>query len=426
MLDIHFIRENAPLVKEAVQAKGEDVDIDRLLKLDRERRHILSQSQALRHKRNEVSSAIGQIKTRGEAASGLIQEMRQVNEKIKTLKEKLSGLQQEINDALWRIPNIPAEEVPRGQALEDNVEVGRGGRSRRFDFKPRPHWDIGRALDLIDFERASKVVGSNFLFYKGPGALLERALVNFMLDLHTQKQGYLELFPPFLASSRSMRGTGQLPRLKEAMYKCEADDFFLIPTAEVPLINFHAGEVIPAEQLPLNYTGYCACFRREAGAYSRKTRGLTRLHQFNMVGLVKFTRPETSNAELEKLVADAEEVLKRLQLEYRVMKLCTGQLSFAAHKAFALEARAPGLERWLEVSSLANFTDFQARRLNIRFHDETGTLHFVHTLNGAALALARTTAALLEQYQRKDGSVEVPEVLRPFMHGLEVIERERS
>ena len=422
MLDINFIREEAALVKQALRAKGEEADVDHLLELDQKRRHILSQSQALRHKRNEASAAIAQMKSRGEDASGLIKEMRQVSEKIKTLKDELSGLQEEIKDFLYRIPNIPAEDVPRGQALEDNVEVRRGGKPRRFDFEPKPHWDTGKALGLIDFERASKVAGSNFLFYKGAGALLERALVNFMLDLHTQEQNYIELFPPALASSSSMSGTGQLPKLKEAMYKCETDDLFLIPTAEVPLTNIHSGEIIPAEQLPLNYTGSCVCFRREAGAYGQKTKGLTRLHQFNMVGLVKFVRPETSPAQLERLVADAEEVLKRLQLEYRVMKLCTGQLSFAAYKAFALEARSPGLKRWLEVSSLANFTDFQARRLNICFRDETGTLRPVHTLNGAALALPRTMAAILEQYQRKDGSVEVPQVLRPFMHGLEVIE----
>jgi seryl-tRNA synthetase len=278
---------------------------------------------------------------------------------------------------------------------------------------------MARSLRLIDFERASKVAGANFPLYKGVGALLERALINFMLDLHTQEQGYTELFPPLLASSKSMRGTGQLPKLKEAMYRCQTDDLFLTPTAEVPLTNIRAGEIIPTEQLPLNYTGYSACFRREAGASGQKTRGLVRLHQFNMVGIVRFVHPNTSAEELERLVADAEEVLKRLELEYRVMKLCRGQLSFAAHKSFALEAHAPGLGRWLEVSSLANFTDFQARRLNIRFRNQAGEVHFVHTLNGAALALPRTMAALLEQYQRKDGTVEVPGVLRPYMHGLE-------
>ena len=421
MLDIRFIRENTALVKEALRAKGEKVDIDHLLDLEQRRRKFLSQSQSLRHKRNQVSETIGEMKSRGEDTSRLIQEMRQLSEKIKALQQKISRPQEEMKDIMWRIPNILAPDVPRGERLEDNVEVRRGGPSRHFDFKPKPHWDLARALGLIDFERASKVAGTNFPFYQGAGALLERSLINFMLDLHTREQGYTELLPPFLASSNSMRGTGQLPKLKEAMYECERDDFFLIPTAEVPLTNMHAGEIIPAEQLPLNYTGCSACFRREAGASGKKTRGLVRLHQFHMVVIVKFVRPENSDAKLEKLVADAEEVLKRLELEYRVMKLCSGQLSFAAYKSYALEAHAPGLGRWLEVSSLAHFTDFQARRLNIRFRNQSQEVRFVHTLNGAALALPRTMAAILEQYQRKDGSVEVPGALGPFMHGKEVI-----
>jgi len=324
---------------------------------------------------------------------------------------------------LLRIPNVPAADVPAGEDSKSNEVVKTWGTRKTFAFKPLPHWDLGKALDILDFERASKITGGGFALFKREAARMERALFNFMLDLHTHEHGYVEVFPPFLVNRASMTGTGQLPKLEEDMYRTAADDLFLIPTAEVPVTNLHRDEILPHKQLPIYYTAYTACFRREAGSYGKDTKGLMRVHQFDKVEMVKFTRPETSYQELETLLQAAEKVLQLLGLEYRVLKLCAGDLSFSASKCYDIEIWAPGIERWLEISSCSNFEDFQARRCNIRFRDEDGKVRFVHTLNGSGVALARLILTIIETYQRQDGSIEVPEVLRPYMGGMVEVKR---
>lgn len=421
MLDLNFIRKHPEEVKKAAQGKHEKVDVDRFLVLDSNRRELLFQCEQLRKEQNEASKTISQLKKQGQDAFSLVAETKVLSDKIKDYEEELRALEPEIEGILMRIPNIPAQDVPPGEDASANIVVRSWGQRRKFHFKPKPHWELGTALGLIDFERGSKVSGAAFPLYRGLGARMERALINFMLDLHTKKHGYEEVFPPFLVNRASMTGTGQLPKLEEDMYKTTEDDLFLIPTAEVPVTNIHRDEIFSYKDLPIYYTAYTACFRREAGAYGKDTRGIIRVHQFDKVELVKFVRPETSYEELESLLKDAEEVLQLLGIEYRVVKLCVGDLSFASSKCYDLEAWAPGVERWLEVSSCSNFEDFQARRINIRFRDEQGKVKCVHTLNGSGVALPRTLIAILEGYQQEDGSVGVPEALRPYMDGLAVI-----
>ncbi len=421
MLDADFIRRNADAVREAIANKREKADVGAFLALDERRRGLMTKAETLRGLRNANSKKVAELRKTGEAPQLLMDETREISEQIKQIEQELAALDEQFRTVLLTFPNIPAKDVQVGRDEKDNVAVRNWGERAVFEFKPRPHWEIAKELDIVDFERATKIAGPFFVLYKGAGARLERALINFMLDLHTSEHGYKEVFVPFLANRASMTGTGQLPKLEADMYHCGTDDLFLIPTAEVPVTNIHRDDVLPADSLPVCYTAYSACFRREAGSYGRDTRGLMRVHQFNKVELVKLVRPETSYEELEKLVADAEDVLRRLGIEYRVLRLCTGELSFASAKCYDIEIWAPGIERWLEVSSCSNFEDFQARRANIRFREKGDKPRFVHTLNGSGVALARLVLAIIECYQTSDGHVRVPEVLRPYMGGVSLI-----
>jgi seryl-tRNA synthetase len=423
MLEAKFIRTNLERVKAAVEAKGEHVDIDQYIALDEERRKILQEVDTLKAERNRVSKEIAEEKARGGDPLDKIESMRSVSKRIKEFDDNLRDVEDRAGALLLWIPNLPDPAVPVGHSEDENVVVRTWGEKPQFDFKPVPHWDIGEALGLFDFARGSSVAGSNFSLFKGNGAKLVRALVTFMLDTHTKKHGYTEIWPPSLANRDCMTGTGQLPKLSEDMYHCEVDDLFLIPTAEVPLTNLHRGEILDGENLPVYYTAYSPCFRREAGSYGKETRGLNRVHQFDKVELVKFVTPETSHDELEKLVGDAEDVLQALGLHYRVSLLCTGELSFAAAKCYDLEVWSPAQQKWLEVSSCSNFEDFQARRAGIRYRPGPGEkARYVHTLNGSGVALPRTIVAILETYQTSDGRVRVPGELVPYMDGREVLE----
>ncbi len=423
MLDARFIRDNQETVRRAIDVKGEKVDLDRIITLDEKRREILREVDGLKAERNRVSREIAEDKRRGIDPQEKIASMRAVSNRIKELDEQLSSLEKKLRELLMWVPNVPHPSVPVGEGEEDNQVVRVWGKPREFDFKPLIHWDIGEALGIIDFKRASKISGSNFAMFKGLGARLVRALISFMLDLHTKKHGYTEIWPPSLANRPSMTGTGQLPKLEDDMYRCEIDDLFLIPTGEVPLTNIHRDEILNGEDLPIYYVAYTPCFRREAGSYGKETRGLNRVHQFDKVELVKIVTPESSYDELESLVQNAEEVLQALGLHYRVSLLCTSELSFAASKCYDLEAWSPGQKRWLEVSSCSNFEDFQARRIGLRYRPGKGEkARYVHTLNGSGVALARTIVAILETYQTRDGKVKVPEVLVPYMDGVEFIE----
>lgn len=422
MLDLRFIRNNPDKVKNACQNKGVTVDIDRLLALDEERRSILVDVETLKNKRNKVSEEVGRLKKAKENADHLVEEMRQVNENIKELDNRLRQVDEQLNDLLLSVPNIPHETVPVGKDETENVEVRKWGEPRTFDFAPKAHWDIGEALDILDFNRAGKVTGARFAFYKGWGAVLERALINFMMDLHSTQHGYTEILPPYLVHRRSMVGTGQLPKFEEDAFKVTDTDYFLIPTAEVPVTNLHREEVLDISQLPIYYVAYSACFRSEAGSAGRDTRGLIRGHQFNKVELVKFVTPETSYDELEKLVNDAERVLQLLELPYRVVMMCTGDLGFTAAKKYDLEVWLPSYNRYVEVSSCSNFEDFQARRADIKFRREPrAKAEYVHTLNGSGLATSRLLPAIMENYQQPDGSFIVPKALRPYVRGVERI-----
>ncbi len=420
MLDLRFIRANLDLVKRKVAEKGYEIDWDKFLEIDNQRRSIQSELDALRSRRNEISKEIGRMRAQGGDASELMAQAEEISKKVKELEKALVERERELHEILIRIPNLAHDSVPVG-GPENNVVVKHCGEVQERDFDVLPHWEIGEKLGILDFSRAAKITGSNFPLFIGLGAKLERALFNFMLDLHTQKHGYKEVFPPFLVNRASMFGTGQLPNLEEDMYRLKDDDLFLIPTAEVPVTNLHRDEVLSEEDLPIYYTAYTACFRREAGSYGRDTKGLLRVHQFDKVELVKFTLPEHSYEEHEKLLADAEEVLQLLGVPYRVVLLASGDLSFAAAKCYDIEIWAPGVKKWLEVSSCSNFEDFQARRANIRFRRKSSKkTEYVHTLNASGVALARLVAVLLEHYQRPDGTVEVPEVLRPYL-GVDVI-----
>lgn len=422
MLDIKFVRENPDAVRRAAAAKRATVDIDAILSLDAKRRELLAKVESLKAERNTGSKEVGRLRKAGQDSAPLEARMRAIGEEIKLLDAEVSRVTAERDRLMAFVPNIPAPDVPEGPDSSANVVVREWGQKREFAFEPRPHWELGERLGILDQERAAKISGTGFILFRGAGARLERALWSFMLDLHTREHGYTEVFPPFLVTRDCMFGTGQLPKLEEDMYRLSADDLFLVPTAEVPVTNLHREEIIPGAALPLAYTAYTACFRREAGAWGRDTRGIVRVHQFDKVELVRFVRPESSADELEKLVGHAEEVLKKLGLHYRVVKLCTGDLSFAAAKCYDIEVWAPGLGRYLEVSSCSNFGDFQARRANVRYRDpETGAVGYVHTLNGSGTALPRALVALLETFQEADGSVRVPEALRPYMGGVDVL-----
>ncbi len=423
MLDLKFIRENAEIVKKAVRDKNENVDIDKLLELDSKRRSLISRLDNLRRERNRLSSLIGKLVKEGVGqAMELKSEARALSEEIKALEVEESALTSELRTLLSWVPNIPDRDIPIGRGHADNVVVKKWGEAPRFSFEPKDHVELGTKLGILDFPRASKIAGAFFPLYKGPGARLERALITFMLNLHTQQNGYTELFPPFLANSDSMFATGQIPKLSEDMYYLPDDNLYLIPTGEVPLTNYHKGEILREEELPIKYAAYTPCFRREAGSYGKETRGLIRVHQFNKVELVKLTLPEESDKELESLLADAESVLQALGLHYRVVLLCTGELSFSAVKCYDIEIWSPVERKYLEVSSCSNFRDFQARRANIRLRRKDGTLVYPHTLNGSGVATARLLVALLETYQTARGTIIVPEPLRPYLGGLEEIE----
>lgn len=423
MLDIKFVRHNADLVRQAAENKGEKVDLDRFLSLDQEYRDLLVQGDRLKHERNVVSKQIGTLREEGLEADEQQAKMKEVSQQIKDLDARGKVLEEEIHHIAMAIPNIPHHSVPIGRDDGDNVEIKRWGKLPQFDFQPLPHWEIGERLGILDLKASSKISGSGFIVLKGLGALLERALIAFMLDLHTRQHGYREVAPPFLVNRKCMEGTGQLPKLSDDMYFCEQDDLFLIPTAEVPLTNLHREEILRGDGLPKNYVAYTACFRREAGSYGKDTRGITRVHQFDKVELVKFVRPERSYDELERLLSHAEKVLQLLNLPYRVRILCTGDLSFAAAKCYDIETWAAGQDKFLEVSSCSNFEDFQARRSGIRFREGPGArAEYVHTLNGSGVALPRTVITILENCQTSTGQVVIPKVLRPYMGGLEKIE----
>lgn len=425
MLDIKRIRSNYEEVKKAIEKRGQgDYNIDRVIKLDEERRQLLLEVEQMKNKQNQVSKEIPELKKAGKDASGLLSEMKELSDDIKILDEKVKDVETQIRDLLLSIPNTPHESVPVGATDQDNLEVKKWGTPRAFDFESKAHWDIGTDLDILDFERAAKISGARFSVYKGMGAKLERALINFMLDLHTTQHGYTEILPPFMVNRDAMTGTGQLPKFEDDMFNIPAKDFFLVPTAEVPLTNLLMNEIIEGDNLPIYFTAYTPCFRKEAGSAGRDTRGLIRQHQFNKVELVKFTKPDDSYEELEKLLLAAEKVLQLLELPYRVVKLCSGDLGFSSAMTYDIEVWMPSYGRYLEISSCSNFEDYQARRGNIRYRPEPkGKVEFVHTLNGSGLAVGRTFSAILENYQQADGTVVIPTALRPYMGGLEKIEK---
>ena len=420
MLDIKFIRENQDLVKKSIKDRGLQLDLAGLIEVDQSRRDILVALEELRRQKNIANDEITHLLKEKKDTKRKIEAMKSTSKKIDELEGRLKDSQEKLNQLLLVVPNIPHTSVPVGD-VSANQTVRSWGKLRKFDFPVLTHVEIAEASDMIDFSRAAKITGSNFVLYKGWGARLERALINFMLDLHTRKHGYTEVFPPFLVNRRSMTGTGQLPNLEEDMYRLKDDDYFLIPTAEVPLTNIFANEILEEEKLPIYYTGYTACFRREAGSHGKETKGLIRVHQFDKVELVKFVKPETSYDELEGLLKGAEEVLQLLGLPYRVVALSSQDLSFAASKCYDLEAYAPGLDMWLEVSSCSNFEAFQARRANIRYRRKDKKIDYAHTLNGSGVALARTMICLLENYQQSDGSIIIPEALRPYLDGESTI-----
>lgn len=419
MLDIKFIRENSQTVKEAIKNRGYKIDIDGLLTIDRQRRGLLSEAEELKHRKNVASDEIARLGSNKEEISIRIDQMKSVAQKIKDIERQIEELEQRMEDILLLIPNVPHPSVPIGSGPSKNKIVREWSKPPIFNFKPMTHIELGERLGILDFPRSAKITGTGFALYTGYGARLERALINFMLDLHTREHRYKEVFPPFLVNRQSMIGTGQLPKLEEDMYRLKDDDYFLVPTAEVPITNLHRDEIIDEEELPIYYTAYTACFRREAGSYGRQTKGLTRVHQFDKVELVKFVKPEKSYDELESLLKDAEDVLQQLGLHYRVSLLCTGDLGFSASKCYDIEVWAPAAGTYLEVSSCSNFEDFQARRTNIRYRPKGSKKPaFLHTLNGSGVALARLVITLLETYQQEDGSVTFPEVLLPYMGGI--------
>lgn len=422
MLEIKFIRNNISKVKKALSDRGESSELDVFEACDQKRREILAEIENLRHQRNVVSQQIAEMKKSGTDAGALMAKMRTVGAAIKSRAQTLGAKETQLDKILMVLPNLPHKSVPKGKDENDNQVLKQIGTAPEFDFTPQPHWDLGRHLQILDFERAAKITGSRFPLYFGAGARLERALINLMLDVHTAEHGYLETLPPFIVNRKSMTGTGQLPKFEQDLFKLDGWDYYLIPTAEVPLTNIHQDEILAEGQLPLYYTAYTPCFRSEAGSHGKDTRGLIRQHQFNKVELVKFTTPESSYDELESLLENAESILQRLKLPYQVITLCTGDLGFSAAKTYDIEVWMPAQGVYREISSCSNFESFQARRANIRFRCKAkkGT-ELVHTLNGSALAVGRCVAAILENYQQTDGSVVVPEVLRTYMGGMEII-----
>ena len=422
MLDIKLLRDQLDQVKERIRARGTKVDWEEFAAVDLERREALAKWERMKEKKNQLSGEIGKLKKSGRDATSLMQEVERFSRAIREGEGPLAEIEKRFERVMLWIPNLPHASVPLGTGAESNREVRRWGEIPKFDFSPKNHWEIGEELGILDFARAAKIAASRFALYYGEGALLERALINFMLDLHTRERGYREIIPPILVNRETMTGTGQLPKLEEDLFRTADPDLFLVPTAEVPLTNIRREEVLNQEELPIRYVAYTPCFRREAGSYGQDVRGLIRLHQFNKVELVQLTEPQSSYEELEKMVRDAEEVLRRLNIPYRVVELCAGDLGFASAKTYDLEVWLPGQGTYREISSCSNCEDFQARRAQIRYRPEKkGRPVFVHTLNGSGLAVGRTVVAVLENYQQKDGRVVVPEVLRPYMGGLERI-----
>jgi seryl-tRNA synthetase len=426
MLEAKYIREHLEEVRERLALRGEAVHMDQFISIDGERRKALQEWERLRALQKKASDEVSLRKREGRDATELIAEMKKVSQDMKSLDEIVGMKEKVLQDILLTLPNLPHATVPKGKDSEDNVEVRRWGEIPSFDFEPKPHWDLGEELGILDFKSGAKIAGARFTLYWDLGAKLERALINFMLDLHTREHGYREVLPPFMVNRATMTGTGQLPKFEEELFKVEGLDYFLIPTAEVPVTNIHQDEVLEEETLPLYYAAYTPCFRKEAGSYGKDTRGLIRQHQFNKVELVKFAKPETSYDELEKLLCDAEEVLKRLMLPYRVVTLCTGDLGFSAAKTYDIEVWLPGQNTFKEISSCSNFEDFQARRAKIRYRiSGKSKTEYVHTLNGSGLAVGRTLVAILENYQQADGSVIIPEVLRHYLYGADRIEKRK-
>ncbi|MBC2327903.1 serine--tRNA ligase [Listeria booriae] len=423
MLDVKVLREDFEGVKKKLSHRGEDLgEFEKFGELDKRRRTLIIEVETLKSQRNEVSQEIAQLKREKQNADAKIEEMRVVGDRIKTFDIELNEIDEKLRNILLAIPNIPHESTPIGETEDDNVEIRKWGEVRTFDFEPKAHWDLGTDLGILDFENAAKVAGSRFVFYKKLGARLERALINFMMDLHATEHGYDEMLPPYMVNRDSMTGTGQLPKFEEDAFLIEKEDYFLIPTAEVPVTNYHRDQIMSADELPQKYTAYSACFRSEAGSAGRDTRGLIRQHQFNKVEMVQFVKPEDSYAALEALTDNAEDVLRRLELPYRVLSMCTADLGFTAAKKYDIEVWIPSGDSYREISSCSNFEAFQARRANIRFRREPGAKpEFVHTLNGSGLAIGRTVAAILENYQLEDGSVAIPKALQGYMGGVEVI-----
>ena len=426
MLEAKYIREHIDEVQEKLALRGQAISLEQFVSIDGERRKAIQEWEKLRALQKKVSDEVSKRKREGQDASELILEMKKVSQEMKELDGIVEEKEKALQEFLLTLPNLPHVSVPTGKDSSDNAEVRRWGDIPKFDFEPKPHWDLGEALGILDFKTGAKIAGARFTLYWDLGAKLERALINFMLDLHTREHGYREVLPPFMVNRTTMTGTGQLPKFEEELFKVEGTDYFLIPTAEVPVTNIHQDEVLDEEVLPLYYTAYTPCFRKEAGSYGKDTRGLIRQHQFNKVELVKFTKPENSYDELEKLLSNAEEVLKRLKLPYRVVNLCTGDLGFSASKTYDIEVWLPGQETFKEISSCSNFEDFQARRAKIRYRvSGKSKTEYVHTLNGSGLAVGRTLVAILENYQKADGSVEIPDVLRPYLYGVERIEKRK-
>lgn len=422
MLDLKFVRDNIDVVQTALTNRHNPLKLDKFVELEKKRRDILAEVETLKGQRNTVSKQISEMKKNKENTDAIVLEMRAVGDKISALDEELKGVEEGLREILLNIPNIPNADVPLGADDSDNPEVRKVGEPTKFDFEPKNHWDIGEKLGILDTERAAKVTGARFTFYKGLGARLERACINFMMDLHADKHGYTEMLAPYIANKDSMTGTGQLPKFAEDMFKLEGLDYYLVPTAEVPATNYHRQEILDGDKLPEYYTAYTACFRAEAGSAGRDTRGLIRQHQFNKVELIKFVKPENSWDELEKMVDNAEDVLRLLKIPYHVVLLCTGDMSFTSAKTYDIEVWMPGQNMYREISSCSNCLDYQARRANIKFRrSPKDKPEFVHTLNGSGLAVGRTVAAILENYQQADGSVIVPDVLVPYMGGVKVI-----
>lgn len=427
MLDIKFIRNNIDRVQEVMRNRGQEFYLDRFLQREQERLGLLREAEELKHQRNVASEEIGRRKQRGEGAEEEVTAMREVSQRVKELDQRLKECEELIAQDLLMIPNLYHSSVPMGKGSEENVEVRVWGEAPLFHFAPKSHAELGEELGILDFQRGSKIAGARFVVYRGLGARLERALLNFMLELHVNEHGYEEILPPFMANRECLIGTGNLPKFEKDLFKIEEDGYYLIPTAEVPLTNLHQGEILTGEVLPLYYTAYTPCFRREAGSYGRDTTGLIRQHQFNKVELMKYAKPESSYDELEKLVRDAEEVLRRLKLHYRVVSLCTGDLGFASAKTYDLEVWLPSQDTYREISSCSNFEEFQARRANIRYRETPQSRpQYVHTLNGSGLAIGRTVVAILENYQQADGSVLIPDALVPYMGGVEMITKKRK